>query len=111
MDIGFTPVRRGDTVSRMVKRFAVPTSPSTPNFREMREEDIPQVLDLMKRYMARFELEQKFGTEEEIAHWFISGRGTGEYVKGRGRQGQVAWAYVVEVSFANAPRICFYCRD
>lgn len=82
----------------MVRRFGLPASTSTPNFREMCKEDIPQVLDLMKRYMARFELEQKFDTEEEIEHWFISGRGTGEYVKGQGRKGQVAWAYVVEVS-------------
>ncbi|KAH8087475.1 Glycylpeptide N-tetradecanoyltransferase, partial [Filobasidium floriforme] len=105
VDIGFTPVRRGDTVSRMVRRFGLPASTSTPNFREMCKEDIPQVLDLMKRYMARFELEQKFDTEEEIEHWFISGRGTGEYVKGQGRKGQVAWAYVVEASDPETHRI------
>jgi glycylpeptide N-tetradecanoyltransferase len=82
----------------MARRFALPSETSTPGFREMRKDDIPQVLDLMKRYMAKFDLEQKFDTEEEIEHWFISGRGTGEYQKGRGREGQVAWAYVVEVS-------------
>jgi hypothetical protein len=98
VDIGFTPVRRGDTVSRMARRFALPSETSTPGFREMRQDDIPQVLDLMKRYMAKFDLEQKFDTEAEIEHWFVSGRGTGEYQKGRGRDGQVAWAYVVEVS-------------
>ena len=101
VDIGFTPVRRGDTVSRMARRFALPSETSTPGFREMCKEDIPQVLDLMKRYMAKFDLEQKFDTEEEIEHWFISGRGTGEYQKGRGREGQVAWAYVVEVSICT----------
>jgi hypothetical protein len=64
----------------------------------MQKEDVPQVSALLSKYMARFELEQRFDQESEIEHWFISGRGTGEYKSGRGRENQVVWSYVVEVS-------------
>lgn len=48
-------------------------------------------------YMQRFEMQQVFKTDEEVAHWFLSGRGEGDNAEGCGRRGQVVWAYVVEV--------------
>lgn len=57
--------------------------------------DVPQVGELLRRYLARFDIAQTFSKDEEIAHWFLSGQGrevNGERVE------QVVWAYVVEVS-------------
>lgn len=102
VDIGFTPIGRGETISRLVRKYALPTTPLTPGWREMTQADVPAVATLLRRYMHRFEMQQVFATDDEVAHWFLSGRGTGESIDGRGREGQVVWAYVVEVR----PRSC-----
>lgn len=64
----------------------------------MTKADVPQVGDLLRRYLARFDVAQTFSKDEEISHWFLSGQGrdvNGERVE------QVVWAYVVEVSRGN----------
>ena len=68
--------------------------------REMEEKDLPQVADLFRRYMQRFDMAPLMNFEE-VKHHLLSGRGEGEFGdggKGR-RKGQVTWSYVVEVSF------------
>lgn len=118
VDIGFAAVPRSQTIARMVKNLAVPPNPTLPGFREMEKRDVSQVAALLRRYLARFEVAQKFESDEEVEHWFLSGRGveggegaiaggeeSGEGAgagKGWRRSGQVVWAYIVEVSF-----ICF----
>ena len=59
--------------------------------------DVPQVGNLLRKYLARFDIYQMFSKEEEIDHWFLSGQGKEENGK---RVGQVVWAYVVEVCLA-----------
>lgn len=66
----------------------------------MTESDVPAVSALLRRYMRRFEMQQVFADDDEVRHWFLSGRGTGDVVEGR-RTGQVVWAYVVEVSISR----------
>lgn len=98
VDIGFTPIARGDTVARMVRRHAVPTDTQLAGFREMQKADVPQVAALLRKYMARFEIEQVFETDADVEHWFLSGKGEGPWApgNGEGHRGQVVWAYVVE---------------
>ncbi|KAI5449375.1 glycylpeptide N-tetradecanoyltransferase [Naganishia albida] len=96
VDIGFTPVGRGETISRLVRKYALPATPLTPGWREMTAADVPAVGDLLRRYMRRFEMQQVFRDDDEVTHWFLSGRGEGENKDGCGRKGQVVWAYVVE---------------
>lgn len=98
VDIGFTPMARGDTVARMVKRYAVPETTQIPGLREMTKEDVPAVAALLRKYMARFDILQTFETDAEVEHWFLSGRGEGPWNPGNGvgHKGQVVWAYVVE---------------
>jgi glycylpeptide N-tetradecanoyltransferase len=60
--------------------------------------DVPQVGELLRRYLERFEVIQTFGRDVEVEHWFLSGMGTGEADERGRRVGQVVWAYVVEVS-------------
>ena len=67
--------------------------------RELQEKDVPEVSVLYERYMSRFGMAIKF-TEDEIRHQFLSGRGTGPSTNDSWRtprEGQVVWAYVVEV--------------
>ncbi|KAJ9101499.1 hypothetical protein QFC19_005152 [Naganishia cerealis] len=101
VDIGFTPIGRGETISRLVRKYALPASPLLPGFREMTAADVPAVGKLLRAYMGRYEMQQVFTTDDEVAHWFLSGTGEGEYVKGQGRKGQVVWSYVVEDPATN----------
>jgi glycylpeptide N-tetradecanoyltransferase len=54
----------------------------------MESKDADAVLDLLSRYLLKFDIAPVF-TKEEIVHWMLHKKGTGE---------QVVWAYVVEVS-------------
>ncbi|KAI9634584.1 Glycylpeptide N-tetradecanoyltransferase [Dioszegia hungarica] len=99
VDIGFSSLPRSMTIARLVKQLAVPTAPSLPGFREMEKKDVPQVAALLRRYLARFEITQTFETDQEVEHWFLSGRGKEGGEEGSAkwrREGQVVWAYVVE---------------
>ncbi len=95
VDIGFSPLGRNQTVSRLVRQYAVPSHPQIPGFREMVRADVPQVGELLRKYLARFDIAQTFSKDEEITHWFLSGQGREENGQ---RVEQVVWAYVVEVS-------------
>lgn len=94
VDIGFSPLPRGQTIARLVRQYAVGTATSTPGFREMVADDVPQVATLLRRYLARFPIMQTFSKDEDVMHWFILGLGREENGK---RVEQVVWAYVVEV--------------
>ncbi|GFZ50470.1 Glycylpeptide N-tetradecanoyltransferase [Saitozyma sp. JCM 24511] len=93
VDIGFAHLPRTSTISRMVRQYAVPQHPRIPGFREMVKADVPQVGELLRKYLARFEVVQVFAKDEEVEHWFLSGQGREE---GGKRVEQVVWAYVVE---------------
>ncbi|TXT13266.1 hypothetical protein VHUM_00633 [Vanrija humicola] len=93
VDIGFSSLPRGSSIARLVRNYAMPTTTSVPGFREMRKEDVPQVGNLLRRYLSRFPIAQTFSTDEDIEHWFLSGQGRD--VDGK-RVEQVVWAYVVE---------------
>lgn len=71
-------------------------------------QDIKPVAALLRRYLERFDIAQTFASDEEVEHWFLSGRGKeGKEGGGEGkRQGQVVWAYVVEVSPASWRKVC-----
>ncbi|KAK8864148.1 glycylpeptide N-tetradecanoyltransferase [Kwoniella newhampshirensis] len=93
VDIGFSPLPRSMTIARLVRQYAVPTHPRIAGFREMTHADVPQVGDLLRKYLERFDVIQTFSKDEDVEHWFLSGQGTN--VDGK-RAGQVVWAYVVE---------------
>lgn len=84
------------TIARLVKQYAIASHPRIPGFREMVKDDIPQVGDLLRRYLTRFDVAQLFTSDAEVEHWFLSGQGREE---GGKRIEQVVWAYVVEVRF------------
>ncbi|WVF69076.1 glycylpeptide N-tetradecanoyltransferase [Kwoniella sp. CBS 6097] len=93
VDIGFSPLPRSMTIARLVKQYSVPKETQIPGFREMTQADVPQVGNLLRKYLAKFDVAQTFGKDEEVEHWFLSGQG--REVDGQ-RVEQVVWAYVVE---------------
>lgn len=95
IDVGFTNVPRGSTMARMLRLNSIPDKFGIAGLREMEEKDIKEVSALYEEYMKRFHL-APIMSEEEMRHQMLSGRGTGESKGGR-REGQVVWAYVVEV--------------
>ena len=83
----------------MIHLYKLPSAPhlTASGLREMEERDVVQVTDLYKRYMDRFGMSPLM-TAEEVRHNFLSGKGTGEKDASGRREGQVLWAYVVEVN-------------
>lgn len=94
VDIGFSAQPRSMTMARMKKHYSVGTVPKIPGFRELTKADIPQVRELLTRYLDRFDVAQLFTKDEEVEHWFLLSQG--REVDGK-RVKQVVWAYVVEV--------------
>ena len=91
------------TLARMIKVNKLPMATSVPGLREAEDRDIPQLIDLFKRYMDRFSMMPVFNAQE-IQHHLLSGRGTGNIGDGGAgrREGQVTWTYVVEVSMMSS---------
>lgn len=87
-------------MARMKKHYSVGTVPKIPGFRELTKADIPQVRELLSKYLDRFDVAQLFNKDEEVEHWFLTSQG--REVDGK-RVEQVVWAYVVEVSNFSHP--------
>jgi len=96
IDVGFTGLKSGMTVARMVRLFKLPSAPALAarGLREMEDRDVPEVRAIFNQYMKKFGMQPVYNAEE-VRHLFLSGRGHGDVRQGR-REGQVVWAYVVE---------------
>jgi glycylpeptide N-tetradecanoyltransferase len=55
----------------------------------MQPKDVDAVLELLKAYLARFDMAPVF-TKEEVEHWLLHDKDIAE---------RVIWSYVVEVNF------------
>jgi len=86
---------------RLNKLPDVPELSRKGSLREMEAGDVKQVAALYTRFMERYGMVPVM-TEEDVKHQFLSGLGRGDRPpgvwKGR-REGQVVWAYVVEVGY------------
>lgn len=67
----------------MIKQYKVADKTSTVGLREMKEEDVPQVRELLNKYLARFDIAPVFETDEDVKHWILP-------------HPNVVWSYVVE---------------
>ncbi|KOS21643.1 Glycylpeptide N-tetradecanoyltransferase [Escovopsis weberi] len=70
-----------------VRKYALPETTSTKGLRVMRPDDIDAVLDLMDRYMARYDMTPKMN-KEEATHWLTPAIDQ--------KDDQFIWSYVVE---------------
>lgn len=91
-ECGFSPLPPGSKPQYMVRKYALPESTSTKGLRKMEEKDLDAVLELFKRYIAKFEMYPEF-TKEEVYHWFMPKLESGGE--------QVVWSYVVEVRISH----------
>ena len=103
-DVGFSPLPPGRSKSQMVARNALPANTSTKGWREMEVGDVDAVLDLLGRYLKRYQLAQEF-TREEVVHWFVSTHKSDE--------DRVVWAFVVEDEMTGkiTDLVSFYCLE
>jgi glycylpeptide N-tetradecanoyltransferase len=86
-DVGFSPLPSNSKPQYQVRKYALPDHTSTKGLRAMETKDVDAVTDLLKRYLAKFNMAPEF-TNEEIGHWLLHKKDSGD---------QVIWAYVVEV--------------
>jgi len=85
------------TLARMIRVNNVPAVTTLPGLREMQENDIVPVTQLLNEYMKRFTMVPLFDIDE-ARHQFLSGTGKGEIGSGGSnrREKQVTFSYVVE---------------
>lgn len=69
----------------MVKNFKVPENTLIPGFRVMEKKDVPQVRELLNKYLNRYDFTLVFETDEDIEHWILPHK-------------DVVWGFVVEVT-------------
>ena len=91
-EVGFSPLPANSKPAYQVRKYALPEQTQIKGLRPMELRDADAVLDLLGRYLLKFEIAPVF-TKEEIIHWMLHKKGTE----------QVIWAYVVEVS-THRPR-------
>jgi glycylpeptide N-tetradecanoyltransferase len=86
-ECGFSPLPPNSKPAYQVRKYALPDATSIKGLRPIREEDLEQVLSLMKRFNAKYHMAPDFSLEE-AHHWFIP--------KITPDSEQVIWTYVVE---------------
>jgi glycylpeptide N-tetradecanoyltransferase len=87
-EIKFSPLPAKSKPQYQVRKYALPDHTDIKGLRPMEAQDIDAVLDLLKRYLAKFDMAPVF-TREEVGHWLLHKKvASGE---------QVIWSFVVEV--------------
>ncbi|KAF5985899.1 glycylpeptide n-tetradecanoyltransferase [Fusarium bulbicola] len=86
-ECGFSPLPANSKPQYQVRKYALPDDTSTKGLRPLEENDLDAVMDLYKRYNARFDMTPEF-SREEAHHWFVPKVGPNDQ--------QVVWTYVVE---------------
>lgn len=87
-EVGFSPLPPNSKPQYQVRKYALPDHTATKGLRPMEIKDVDAVLDLLKRYLARFDMAPVF-TKEEVQHWILHDDKLAE---------RVTYSYVVEVS-------------
>lgn len=85
-EVGFSPLPPNSTKARMISRNQLPGNTSTPGLRPMEKKDVTSVLDLLNRFLERYEFAQEL-TADEIEHWLVNAEKP---------EDQVVYSFVVE---------------
>uniref|UniRef100_A0A1A8F033 Glycylpeptide N-tetradecanoyltransferase n=1 Tax=Nothobranchius korthausae TaxID=1143690 RepID=A0A1A8F033_9TELE len=70
VEVKFSHLSRNMTLQRTMKFYRLPDSIRTAGLRPMERLDVPQVTELLQKYLRGFQLAPSMG-EEEVAHWFL----------------------------------------
>ena len=84
-EVGFSPLPSNSNKARQIAKYALPTQTKTPGLREMDAKDLPQVHNLLSRYLGKFDMAPQYDVDE-LGHWLLPKSG----------KERVIWAYVVE---------------
>ncbi|RFU78734.1 glycylpeptide n-tetradecanoyltransferase [Trichoderma arundinaceum] len=102
-ECSFVHLPHGSKPQYQIRKYTVPDHTSTKGLREMKPADIEAVINLMDRYMKRFDIAPEM-SKEEATHWFCPTVEPG--------QDQYIWSYVVEDSDKNITDFfSFYCIE
>ncbi|TDH72454.1 hypothetical protein CCR75_009277 [Bremia lactucae] len=74
ISIGFSRLPPRMTMTRTIKMYRLPETPSVSGFRIMQKKDVAEVTALLKTYLAKFELIQNFD-QNDVAHWMLPRKG------------------------------------
>ena len=88
-EVGFSPLPPNSKPQYQVRKYALPDHTATKGLRPMEAKDVDAVLELLKEYLARFDMAPIF-TKEEVQHWILHDEKLAE---------RVIFSYVVEVGF------------
>ncbi|DAZ97587.1 TPA: hypothetical protein N0F65_005559, partial [Lagenidium giganteum] len=70
VETGFISVPPSMTVEEMIEPFNLPNATATPGIREMKEQDVAAVTELLVTYLAKFDLAIEM-TQEYVAHYLL----------------------------------------
>ncbi|GBM58624.1 Glycylpeptide N-tetradecanoyltransferase 1 [Araneus ventricosus] len=70
IEVKFSHLSRNMTMQRTLKLYKLPENTKTAGFRQMKEKDIKQALNLLSEYLLKFDLAPSFN-EEEFRYWFL----------------------------------------
>eukprot|EP00928_Gymnodinium_smaydae_P053835 TRINITY_DN37741_c0_g1_i1.p1 TRINITY_DN37741_c0_g1~~TRINITY_DN37741_c0_g1_i1.p1 ORF type:complete len:442 (-),score=96.83 TRINITY_DN37741_c0_g1_i1:321-1646(-) len=70
IDVGFSGLGPRMTMARTLKLYKLPESPQLSGMREMKEEDVPAVTELLTTYLKKFALHPEFD-KDEVRHWVL----------------------------------------
>jgi glycylpeptide N-tetradecanoyltransferase len=96
-EVGFSPLPQNSKPQYQTRKYALPDYTAISGLRPMQEKDVDAVHNLLKRYLAKFDMAPVF-TREEVNHWLLH--------KENSKSEQVIWSYVVEVSDFLPRRNC-----
>lgn len=92
-EVGFSPLPLNSKPKFQVLKYKLPDHTATKGLRPMEAKDVDAVQNLLKRYLARFDMAAVF-TREEVDHWLLHKKDApGE---------RVVWTYVVEVHIPHS---------
>jgi len=102
-EVGFSPLPSNSTKARQITKYHLPGNTATPGLRVMQPKDVPAVLDLLERYLKRFDMAPVFD-RAEVEHWLLHDDKAAE---------QVIWSYVVEDEKMHTitDYFSFYCLE
>jgi len=74
IDVGFSHLGPRMTMARAARIFKVPEQPQIPGLRAMVKADVPQVHQILNKYLSQFDLHPSF-SEDEVEHWLLPRKG------------------------------------
>ncbi|KAL8161001.1 hypothetical protein V2J09_012490 [Rumex salicifolius] len=70
IDVGFSRLGPRMTMSRTIKLYKLPDSPTTLGFRKMELRDVPAVTRLLRNYLSQYIVAPDFD-EDDVEHWLL----------------------------------------